>query len=262
MRIGFFGAGNMANALTLSIKRKYPTFEFYVYSPSKITAQKLAKNLSGILIEELENMPADLDWYFLAFKPQNLADFNYKFRDKSKIVSILAGVSSIKLRLKLGDQKILRLMPNLPCAVSEGANLIYIPNYFNDSERSEIQEWSSSFGRTFYLENEDQIDSITPFSGSGPALILEFARIFQNELIMQTTSNIDSRELIIQTFLGTTLLMKNSSLSFSEMRDQVVSKKGVTFEALKVFDEEGLEKIFHNAFQSAYKRTIELSREG
>jgi pyrroline-5-carboxylate reductase len=154
------------------------------------------------------------------------------------------------------------MMPNLPTSVSSGANLVFLSDLFKKTERNEVKDFFSTCGNTYFLDSEDQVDIITPFSGSGPALILEFARIFESELARRGDLGVDTRELIVQVFLGTSLLMKNSSLSFLDMRDQVISKKGVTYEAIKVFDEAGLENIFHRAFDSAYRRTLELSKEG
>ena len=262
MRIGFFGAGNMANALSTSIKTNFPSAEIYIYSPGKINAKILATKISGRSLEDINEMPKDLDWYFLAFKPQNLGDFNFKFHRNSKIISILAGVSLSKLYNKLGNLKIVRMMPNLPTSISSGANLIFLSDSFNKFEHDEVKNFFSTCGNSYFLDSEEQVDIITPFSGSGPALILDFARIFESELGLRGDLGVDTRELIVQIFLGTSLLMKNSSLSFLEMRDQVISKKGVTFEAIKVFEEAGLENIFHRAFDSAYRRTIELSKEG
>ena len=262
MRIGFFGAGNMANALAVSIKKNFSKAQIYVYSPGKISANKLAVIVSGVSIEDIGKMPLDLDWYFLAFKPQNLGDFYFKFQKDSRIVTILAGVSLDKLNSKFGDLKIARMMPNLPSSISAGANLLYLPKSFESYEREDLKKLISSCGQSYFLDSEDQVDLITPFSGSGPALILEFARIFESELSLKGKLPIDTRDLIVQTFFGTSLLMKNSSLSFAEMRNQVISKKGVTYEAMKVFEVSGLENIFHQAFESAYKRTRELSQEG
>jgi pyrroline-5-carboxylate reductase len=259
MKIGFFGAGNMANALASSIKSNFPEATVYVYSPGKISAKKLSDKISGIFISELSEMPLNLDWYFLAFKPQSLPNFSFNFSENSKVISILAGVRLSKLHATFGEIKIVRMMPNIPSVISAGANLFFVPDCFSDIEINNLKLISISFGSAFFLDNEDQVDVITPFSGSGPALILEFARIFESELISLIGSKIDSRDIVAQTFLGTSLLMKKSMLSFSEMRDQVISKKGVTYEAMKVLDDAGIEKIFHLAFISAYKRTIDLS---
>ena len=97
VKIGFFGAGNMAEAISSSIKDLYPKTQIYFYTPSGIKAQNLAQKLNTTWIKNISEMPLDLDFYFLAFKPQNFEAFDFNFKDGSKIVSVLAGTSLNKI---------------------------------------------------------------------------------------------------------------------------------------------------------------------
>jgi pyrroline-5-carboxylate reductase len=78
-----------------------------------------------------------------------------------------------------------------------------------------------------------------------------------------TSGRVPAKEIVSQTFFGSAALMNspaNSDKSFEELRSQVTSKKGVTYEALGVLENNNLQNIFSNAFEAAYKRTIELSK--
>jgi len=71
----------------------------------------------------------------------------------------------------------------------------------------------------------------------------------------------EANELVIDTFVGSALLMKEEGkkeVSFETLREQVTSKKGVTYEALKVLTDENLDKIMQQSFKSAYNRVLEL----
>ena len=54
--------------------------------------------------------------------------------------------------------------------------------------------------------------------------------------------------------------MKKSEESFMELRKNVTSKGGVTFEALKVMEESNLEETLVTALEAAYKKTKELGK--
>jgi pyrroline-5-carboxylate reductase len=263
VKIGIFGCGNMGQALVLGMYATNPEAKFYLFTPSHTKAQHLATKVDGVFIKDLSEMPADLDWYLLGFKPQNLADFNFSFRPNAKIISVLAGVSSEILCDKFGVSKLARLMPNTPSAIGSGANLFFLNDSFSSLDIEEFKLLISSSGSSFSMHSEKDLDITTGFSSSGPALIFEIARIFEEELTRMTEGRVDAREIVLKTFLGSSLLMNDEKMkttTFLELRNQVTSKKGVTFEALEVLAKNKLQEIFTNAFEAAYKRTVELSQ--
>lgn len=259
VRIGVFGCGNMGKALVLGMKARFPDAEFYLYTPTETKARELAELIHGHYVKSLNDMPDGLDWYLLAFKPQSLDDFQFSFPADSKVISVLAGVGTEKLSAKFGVTKIARLMPNTPSSIGEGANLYFLGQAFSKAEEMSFVELLGAAGQLFKMRSENDLDLTTAFSGSGPALVFEVARIFEAELARMTEGRVPAKEIVAQTFFGSSGLMK-SEKSFEELRLQVTSKKGVTFEALEVLKNEDLQGLFRQAFEAAYKRTLELSR--
>jgi pyrroline-5-carboxylate reductase len=259
MRIGVFGCGNMGRALVLGMRACFDDAEFFLYTPSGVKARELAGHVKGHVVNEASEMPQDLDWYLLGFKPQSLDEFHYDFQSDAKIISVLAGVKTTKLIQKFKTNKIARLMPNTPSAIGSGANLYYLNSHFNVADKKEFESLLAATGKVFKMESEGDLDLTTAFSGSGPALIFELARIFEAELTRMTEGRVPAKEIVAQTFLGSAGLMQ-SPTSFEELRTQVTSKKGVTYEALEVLKEEKLQETFKRAFEAAYKRTLELSK--
>lgn len=259
VKIGVFGCGNMGRALVLAMRARFKNADFFLYTPSSIKAKALALEVNGNVIDQIEDMPKDLDWYLLGFKPQQLTDFDFNFKTDSKIISVLAGVNTTKLISKFKVNKIARLMPNTPSSIGEGANLLFLNSFFNKDDETNLFSLLDSTGKLFKMESEADLDLTTAFSGSGPALVFELARIFEAELIRMTDGRVPAKEIVAQTFFGSAGLMKSDS-SFEELRTQVTSKKGVTYEALEVLKKNNLQEIFGEAFLAAYKRTIELSK--
>ena len=258
MRIGFFGCGNMGSAIATGFKKNYPGVEQYFFSPSKTKAQALAINLDGHFVDLLSDMPQDLDWYVLAFKPQSLSDFSFDFPAEAKILSVLAGVGIENLEKKFQVGHVARLMPNTPSSLGFGANL-----FFANFESTQMIKLLGALGKVFIMKSEKEMDVMTAFSGSGPALVFEYARIFEKHLIAMNGVSSDAREIIAQTFLGSAKLMDQAvvdGVSFETLRDQVTSKKGVTFEALQILEKNNVDQIMGGAFAAAYKRTLEIKK--
>lgn len=258
LRIGVFGCGNMGRALVLGIKARFPDAQFFLFTPTEVKARELAQLVHGHLVKSLSDMPVDLDWYLLAFKPQSLTDFEFHFPAETKVISVLAGVGTTKLSAKFHVQKIARLMPNTPSSIGEGANLYFLAESFTKAEEAAFVELLGAAGQLFRMPTEKDLDLTTAFSGSGPALVFEVARIFEAELTRMTDGRVPSKAIVAQTFFGSAGLMK-SEKSFEELRLQVTSKKGVTYEALEVLKNEDLQDLFRKAFEAAYKRTLSLS---
>lgn len=259
MRIGFFGCGNMGQALAFGFKNSpSQNIEQYFYTPSKSKALELATKTGGHFVENISDMPTDLDWYVLAFKPQSLNDFSFDFKDNAKILSVLAGTSIEAIEKKFKVSQVARLMPNTPSQLGMGANLFY--SAFDAQEMTKLLE---SLGKLFVMSSEKELDAITAFSGSGPALIFEFARIFEKHLNVMSGGNPQAKEIIAQTFLGSAKLLENSinsGVSFETLREQVTSKKGVTYEALQILEKNDVDNILGGAFTAAHKRTLELKK--
>lgn len=258
MRIGFFGCGNMGAALAEGFKKNHPGVELYFFTPSKTKAQVLAEKTGGHFVNFLVDMPKDLDWYILAFKPQSLSEFSFQFKEDAKILSVLAGTGIETLTKKFQVKNIARLMPNTPSSVGFGANL-----FFSDFESGVMKDYLLALGKLFTMKSEAELDAITAFSGSGPALLFEYARLFEKHFVAIAGNNPEVREIITQTFLGSAKLMEDAishGVSFETLREQVTSKKGVTYEALQILEKNNLENIMGGAFTAAYKRTLEIKK--
>jgi pyrroline-5-carboxylate reductase len=266
MRIGFFGAGNMVRSLAFGFHQKNPHLEMHFYTPSKTKARELALQFNGILVEEIDLMPKDLDWYFLGFKPQNIDDFQFNFLENSKIVSLLAAIKIDKLNSKFVHTKFVRVMPNTPSRVQSAMNLIYFDqNKFSNSDQNQFSELFKSCGEIEILEEEKLIDLLTPYTGSLPGIIFEFSMYFENSLKeklkkIDPHGKIDTRKLIAQTFLGTSKLMfEDLNKSFKDLSTEVTSKKGVTYEALETLRREDIEEKIDLSMTNALNRLNELS---
>lgn len=260
MKILFFGAGNMASILGAAFLKTAPDLKLYFYTPSKNRAKELAQSLSAHFVENLSDIPSDIDWYFLTFKPQNLKDFDYQFKKTDKIVSVLAGTEIQTLKNKFMNENITRVMPNTPTKVFAGMNLVYFDQSLTEIDCAVMTQLLMSCGEVEVLKKESIIDTLTPFTGSLPGIIFELAAYIENSLKKHGINDVDSRKLIAQTFFGSSKLMINSNSEFATLCEQVTSKKGVTFAALESMRENNINQNIDIAFDKALNRIEEMKR--
>jgi len=257
--IGFFGAGNMSEAIAVGIRKHFPHAQFYFYTPSKDKAKKLSSKLNGIFVEDFSMMPNNLNFYFLGFKPQNLEDFHFTFKSDAKIISMLAGISIEKIKTKFQIQNVLRIMPNTPMRIGQGVTLAIFSDSFELNQKLILSDVFKKISHFVLLNDEKALDQLTAYTGSMPGILFEIFSMFQKSMEQWNISNLDQRLILTRSILGSVLLMDQElDKSFIELRDEVTSKKGITEKAISSLNEANLSAIIHQAFVEAYKKSQEL----
>jgi pyrroline-5-carboxylate reductase len=256
-----FGAGNMAQALIPPMV-KGENLRVKAFTPSMTKAQELADKVNGSVLENLKNIP-EVDFYMLSCKPQQFhalaSEISGKLKGEGIALSLLAGITIEEISLGLSHEKVVRLMPNTPALVGEGITLIYFSPTINESEKELIKRLLSHTGSIFECESEDQLDRLMGLTGSGPAYIFEFARLFSEYLTHFNVPKEVAEKLCIDLFKGSSMMMDQSKENLETLRNKVTSPNGVTHEALEVFKNEKIGNIFNQALESNYQRAKELA---
>lgn len=261
MIVSICGCGKMAKALFSDTADFFKEDRVYTYTPSMTRAKELAKELGGQSVENLEELPTS-DILFIACKPQQFDELSNQLKNLNKdslVVSLMAGVSVAEIKGKLNIQKVVRIMPNTPSQVKEGVTLLYSNE--NGDTVQKVESLLERVGMVYRVSSEDELDYLTGFCGSGPAYVFEVVRIFTEKMGEKNIESKIGKQLMAQTFLGAAKLLLESDASPLELRDNVTSKKGVTFEALKIFQKRDLQGIINEAMDKAYERAKEISKE-
>lgn len=263
MNVLILGAGNMASSLIPKSFNKI-AHSYFVTTPGGESALKFANNfgISNLdykeALKKLRNGEFDILW--LAMKPQSFLEFgranDYFDCPELEVVSILAAIEASQIAQVFNHKNIIRLMPNTPTQYGLGVNPLWCK--IESDLVLDLLEDFNKVGVSFIVESEEGLDQITPFSGSGPAYFFEIARILQNKLKSYGFSEEISRIVIGMTMKGSAQMILESKESLLNLRENVTSKKGVTFEALKVFEDSALESIISRAIERALDRIEEL----
>lgn len=261
--LAVLGCGNMAQALVGGMYASNPSLQVLTYTPSRTRAEELAQKTQGKVLDHLDTLPCS-QYLMLACKPQQFKDLAQEIKGKISsetiVLSILAGVNVESLQKNLGHEKVVRIMPNTPALVGAGVNAFYFSKAILSAEKKETLKLFESFSEVFDFPQEEQVDTITPYSGSGPAYFFELTRILIDDLVSRGINAADAERMLKATAFGAGKLLVESKDSAETLRNKVTSKGGVTYEALKVFQDNGLGKITHLAIEAALKRNQELSK--
>lgn len=263
MRILFLGAGKMVQAMLPKLHHDH--HHFFFYSPSGESAAKAAHLVNGKVVPSLNELP-EVDAYCIACKPQQFNQLAKDIVDKldptAVIISIMAAVTLSRIHTSLKNPHVLRIMPNTPVGVGQGIVPICFCSTISEAAKEKWINFLQPLGMVIPLEKEGDLEKFTPFSGSGPGFIFEWARIWQQELMKQGFDYEMSRAVIAQLFLGSGQLMNEQKESFEEMRNAVTSKAGITAAGLDKMRDNQFERITADIFKAATSRQIELTSSG
>ena len=115
-------------------------------------------------------------------------------------------------------------------------------------------------GETVEVE-ELMMDAVTAVSGSGPGYVFRMMECMVDAGVSAGLERETSLRLVIQTFLGSAHLAKESEDSLSTLREKVTSPGGTTAEGLATFEKMGIEEMTKKAVEAARDRSVELGKE-
>jgi len=264
--IAFIGAGNMANSLIRGLLAKgIPADRIHASDPDTDKLERLQSEC-GIRIGDNASVAATADVILLAVKPQVMAAVCTQLRDFIQkpdclIISIAAGIPISSLSGWLGsEQAIVRCMPNTPALVSEGATGLYANVNCQPAQRMLAGEIMAAVGIVCWLQAEQDIDTVTALSGSGPAYYFLMMEAMEQAAINMGLDTTVARQLSIQTALGAGRLAATSDVAPDELRRRVTSPGGTTEQALLSFSRDGFAEMVETAMRAAQQRAAELAR--
>ncbi len=199
----------------------------------------------------------------LAVKPQVMPNVLEQLAgtldQQTLVVSIAAGVGLSTLQQQLGTERIVRVMPNTPCLVAEGAAAFSVGRDVSDEDKQQLTELLEAVGIAIEVE-ESQMDAVTGLSGSGPAYVYSVIEYLSDAGVEQGLSREIAQRLAVQTVRGAALMVEQTGEHPSDLRDRVSSPGGTTLAGLKSLADHGLRAALLAAVEAATVRSEELGR--
>lgn len=267
MKIGFIGAGNMAEAIINGIIST-GTFSNSNIFVSDIFAERLDYMQQSYGIKTLQDnneLVKSCDTIVLAVKPQSVDIALESISgciDKSQLfISIVAGIPVMRFTDTFGNIPVIRVMPNTPSLVGCGAAGLYANKKAKNMLETAMNIFSA-IGEAVIVKTEDNIDAVTALSGSGPAYYFLLMEEMIKAGIELGLDEQTAKKLTLQTALGAAKLATNADKngeSPEQLRKKVTSPGGTTEAAIRVFNEDQFGAIVVLAMEKAKERSKELS---
>lgn len=258
--IAVIGCGNMAAPIVETIHQSFGDIHFLTFTPTHAKAKDLAQKVQGKAALTLEDL-SHADIFLLGFKPQQLNDFVKEQGNLLKgktVISLLTAIPLQTLQEKLNTIDVCRVMPNTPAKVGKGVMLAHFAKNF--SKKSVVSELFQSCGLVVELE-EQKLDQLTVFTGSGPAYIFFIAKIYVDQMQALGIKPDLAEKMIRQLFFGAGELMQHSDYCLQQMIDEVTSKGGVTIEAIRELEGSDISSLIAQSLERALSRNREISAE-
>lgn len=255
----------MAQALAGGIQKDFPNLAFAVSDPSGEALTAFEQAVSGRSCTRCSNEEIfeQSDFVVLAVKPQHAAVALETIDGSSNeplVISIMAGVTISRIQELTRAKRVVRVMPNTPCLVGEGASGITAGDNVDDKDLKHVSELLQSVGKVVEVA-EEHIDAVTGVSGSGPAYVFRFIESLIEGGVAQGLSSDVAATLAVQTVLGAAKLVIETGEDPAVLRDRVTSPGGTTLAALNSLEADGFDRAIVSAVSAAVVRSKELAAE-
>lgn len=265
--IGIIGCGAMGTSLARGMIEKgaVDPATVRVFDLNQEKAQALARKLGVSPAKAAADLFNDCRYVFVAVKPQDMEAAVESFRAAVKpsriVISIAAGITIkfMEERLPKGS-KVVRLMPNTPCLIGEGAIGMSTGRAVTATEAEAVEALLKPLGLTVAIP-EHLMDAVTGLSGTGPAYVFLFIESLVDSGVMMGLSREISSALTVQTVIGAARMLKENGVHPAELRNNVTSPGGTTCAAIQVFEETGFRNSLIKAVIAATRRAEELKRD-
>lgn len=263
IKIGFIGGGNMAEALIKGlVAGGVPAELLLVSEPAPERQAHLASRygitVAGRNVEVAEQCNAVI----IAVKPQIaswvLQEIAAALPSDTPVISIMAGVTTAAIEAAFpGAARVVRVMPNTPALVLQGASAIARGLHTTDEDISLTRRIFELVGKTWEVD-EKLLDAVTGLSGSGPAYVMTFIEALADAGVRNGLPRDIAAGLAVQTVYGSAKLLLETHEHPAVLREKVTSPGGTTIAGLHVLENGAFRGTVISAVEAATRRSKEL----
>ena len=254
---GFLGAGRMATALAGGmVKAKLITPRaLSAVDVVSAAAKAVAKATGGKALRKNSDVLQKAKVIVIAVKPHQaeelLGSLAADVTSKHLFISIAAGVTITQLEAALGGKaRVIRVMPNTPALVGEGAAGFARGNRATAADAKLAARMLGAVGLAVEVP-ERLINAVTGLSGSGPAYGFQIIEALSDGGVAVGLPRELSTQLAAQTMLGAAKMVLETGEHPGTLKDRVASPGGTTIEGLHEMEAAGVRSALINAVRAA-----------
>ncbi|HEU5110137.1 MAG TPA: pyrroline-5-carboxylate reductase [Micromonosporaceae bacterium] len=263
--IAVIGTGKIGELMLSGLLRAgWPAAQLVATARRAERAQELAERYGVRMVDNLTAV-AEADVLAIAVKPQDagalLDEIGPKVPAGKLVVSLCAGLPSAFFARRLPDgTPIVRVMTNTPALVDAAMTAISAGPHATGEHLALAEEMFTPLGRTLRVP-ESQQDAVTALSGSGPAYFYLLVEAMTDAGILLGLPRQVAHDLIVQTAIGSAIMLRDSGEHPVKLREAVTSPAGTTIAAVRELENHRVRAALLAALEAARDRARELASQ-
>jgi pyrroline-5-carboxylate reductase len=262
--VAILGGGKIGEALLSGLLRGQRTPADVLVSEKHAERAAYLAEAHGVRTVEVAEAAAAAGTLILAVKPQDidilLAELAPVLTPRHLVVSVAAGVTTAHIEAGLpSGVAVVRCMPNTPALVDEAMTAISAGAHADAEHLALASSLLAAVGRVVTVP-ESQLDAVTALSGSGPAYFFFLVEAMIDAGILLGLPRALAADLIVQTAIGSAVMLRDSGEHPVQLREAVTSPGGTTIAAIRELEVHGVRAALLAAIEAACKRSEELGR--
>ena len=264
MRIGIIGGGFMGEAFLRGLLRAQVAAPADIAVAESVLARRTALSEHGVRVtDDIQTACIGADVVLLSVKPQDLPSVASQLRgglgSNAVLVSIAAGVPLDQVQRHSGHRACVRVMPNLPAAIGEGAAVFLAADEVSAEQHQHVRAVLDAVASAVIEVNDDDaVDLATAVHGSGPAYVYLVIESLIDSAVRLGMKRPDATALVLATVAGSARYAIETGLHPAELKNAVTSPGGTTAAALAELEAASVRSAFDDAVEAAYMRAQEL----
>jgi pyrroline-5-carboxylate reductase len=261
--VAVLGAGKMGEALLSGmIRAGRPPSELLFTERHEDRSAELTEKF-GIESVSAADAASRADTLLVAVKPQEIGllldELAGAVTPANLLISIVAGVPTTTFEKRLADgTPVVRVMSNTPVFVDEAMSAIAAGAHAGEPHLERTEELLRPVGKVIRVP-ESQLDAVTALSGSGPAYFFFLVEAMIDAGILLGLPRAVATDLIIQTAIGSAIMLRDSGQHPVQLREAVTSPGGTTIAAIRELENHGVRAAMLSALEAARDRSQELA---
>jgi pyrroline-5-carboxylate reductase len=261
--IAILGAGKMGEALLSGLLRAGRSPGELLFTERHPERSAILESRYDVRAVSTAQAAESANTLLLAVKPQEMSllldELSPAVTPANLVVSIAAGIPTSFIEKGLPDGvPVVRVMSNTPVLVDEAMSVLSAGAHAGEEHLERTEKLLRAVGKVVRVP-EAQLDAVTALSGSGPAYFFYLVEAMIDAGILLGLPRAISAELIVQTAIGSAVMLRDSGEHPVQLREAVTSPGGTTIAAIRELEKHGVRAALLDALEAARDRSRELA---
>jgi pyrroline-5-carboxylate reductase len=261
--VAILGAGKMGEALLSGLLRAGRASGDLLVTERHPERAAILESRYDVRAVTTAQAAQSADTLLIAVKPQEMAvlleELARAATPANLVISIAAGIPTAFIEERLPDGvPVVRVMSNTPVLVDEAMSAVSPGAHAGEEHLERTEKLLRAVGKCVRVP-EAQLDAVTALSGSGPAYFFYLVEAMIDAGILLGLPRSIAAELIVQTAIGSAVMLRDSGEHPVQLREAVTSPGGTTIAAIRELENHGVRAALLSALEAARDRSRELA---